>query len=1031
MKHYEKFKGLLEKYQQTVQKGQSISAKILEKQCADQLEKSAELQECGDAAYRLACYLATKDLLTGAFSFPDKGSKQFSKVMELIKQGARAQHPAASYHCGCAFLLFGEQLSTVRSDEANAFLLCACQNLAHLQENCDPVEKLVELNRKTQWIYRGGLRSVLAVQSTDYLAHKGYYYDYLLICAMDEQWDNAFSMLDRSGLSDTVYCKYLIKLTDECKVQDKAGKAVLDGKKVLPARKKLLDLLERNLPQERLDILQWRWYKVLREQYTNLKMYTAAQVKNAVILRECAFLERILPTDPADIPKWEDADILAENYRVLEETDKQVWLHTMLAESGRAVSNRILGDICFAKQDYEQAVSWYRKGVLAGDSLSAPKLTQCMQQGKGITAEEGFAWYAEQAKRGNALARGQEGHCRLHGIGVQRDPENAFKTILEAVKNGHKELENDLIECYVEGIGTPVNYRAALEYMKDDEPKMPVIVIRLDYLWRPTQWNDWTRRMALRGRCFYGLEEYENALPLLEAVEPYTPNAGDLDLLAQMHLHNQGFVDIPPSPWWEKGLRISQSNHRTARSDTFAVSLLRKAADMGYGPSMCALGWCYNFGRGVAKDDAEAVKWYRKSNTPTAKYNLGTCFENGQGVEKDLGTALLWYRKAAQEGYEKAKARVPVIEAMIKNQQEEQAKQQEKAAAQELFEEGYRYEMGIGVEVDIVQAAQRYVEASQKGHEEASKRAEALLPALMKIKKDLESGKTTYKPQTAPKVTPNKDGADTFDARKELENLIGLDSVKKEITTLENMIKANARLTAMGIPPVDVAKHMVFTGNPGTGKTTVARIVAQILKENGILSKGQLVETNRGGLVGQYIGHTDPKTRAKVKEAIGGVLFIDEAYSLVPEDDGKDFGPEAVAALLTMMEDHRDDLVVIVAGYKEEMHRFIDSNPGLKSRFATFIDFPDYTPEQMQQIFERTAEKHKRILDEGIKPKLMSLWELSGSYKNNGNGRAVRKVFERTILRQANRIVRDDLRDDQQLRTILPEDIPDPEEVLQ
>ena len=184
-----------------------------------------------------------------------------------------------------------------------------------------------------------------------------------------------------------------------------------------------------------------------------------------------------------------------------------------------------------------------------------------------------------------------------------------------------------------------------------------------------------------------------------------------------------------------------------------------------------------------------------------------------------------------------------------------------------------------------------------------------------------------------------------------LDRLVGLSSVKLEIKSLVNIARIREMRRQQGLKVPPAGYHMVFVGPPGTGKTTIARLLGQIFNALGLLSKGHLVEVDRAEMVAGYVGQTALKTDAVVNEALGGVLFVDEAYSLAPEDAGQDFGHEAIETLLKLMEDHREDLVVVAAGYRDRMHSFIESNPGLRSRFTRFIDFPDYVPEELIKIF--------------------------------------------------------------------------------
>lgn len=286
--------------------------------------------------------------------------------------------------------------------------------------------------------------------------------------------------------------------------------------------------------------------------------------------------------------------------------------------------------------------------------------------------------------------------------------------------------------------------------------------------------------------------------------------------------------------------------------------------------------------------------------------------------------------------------------------------------------------------------------------------------SLDSLQEELEQHTAQQEPQ--PKTEEDKDQlpaetdtaaepAESIEALKEeLQSYIGLTQIKEEVQDLINLVTVHQLRRQHDLPVADLSLHMVFSGNPGTGKTMIARLMARIYKTLGILKGGQLVEVDRSALVAGYVGQTAAKTMAVLEQAKGGVLFIDEAYTLSRGSEN-DFGQEAIDTILKYMEDHRDEIVVIVAGYTELMKDFVHSNPGLESRFNRYLHFPDYTAEELLDIFLMRCAKHCYILTDEAKAELQHfLQHLPGTATSFGNARGVRNLFEKILVQQSNRL---------------------------
>jgi hypothetical protein len=290
-----------------------------------------------------------------------------------------------------------------------------------------------------------------------------------------------------------------------------------------------------------------------------------------------------------------------------------------------------------------------------------------------------------------------------------------------------------------------------------------------------------------------------------------------------------------------------------------------------------------------------------------------------------------------------------------------------------------------------------------------------------------QPGPTAPSPQPPPEPTEEPPPRPIDELLAELDGLVGLDDVKHEVKLVTNLLRVQRIRLERGLPVLDQSRHLIFTGNPGTGKTTVARLLAQIYRTLGVVDRGHLVETDRAGLVAGFVGQTAPLVQARFDEADEGVLLVDEAYSLVRGGE-RDFGREAIDAIVKLIEDRRDRVVVIMAGYPDEMEQLIASNPGLRSRFPKVIHFPDYTTDELLQIIDMQGRKGGYQLDPGARARARIWLDSVTRDRGFGNGRTARNLFEHAVSTQAMRLGPVEDPTDEDLTTLVADDIPVPGE---
>ena len=703
---------------------------------------------------------------------------------------------------------------------------------------------------------------------------------------------------------------------------------------------------------------------------------------------------------------------------------------------------KFMGD----KQNLPKAFDLHMKAAQLGYAPAQYEVGYAYSLGFGVNqnAELAFKWYLEAAKQGHQAAFSNVGSCDQEGRGVAQDYAKARIWYQNAVSAGDSRAHMYLGELYEKGLGGSVDTKKALE------------------LYGKAKQFSLTKKdaeEACKRLDHQGLDDFFGTFFKTKnvSVDELVKKATKLDA-EKKYLESFGY--------WLKAAELGNATAQCNAGYSYlygegpeknyekAVYWLQKGADQNNSGAMNNLGLCYSNGWGVAQNKTKALELYKKAaalgskqaqkNYEQLKANLGITGDDqdsisemvkkasdldsekkyaesfpiwlklaemgnalgqcnagysylyGEGVTKDVNKAFYWLQKGAEQNHSGA-----------------------------INTLGLCYSKGWGVTQDKQKALQLYKKAMNMGNKYAKDNYEALKKQGIIEENTIEENKTVQntitpnvpsnisKPTAPDSVVPESVVSEPEKkgptAEEELENLIGLDVVKQEVGEMIQLMKYQQMRKEQNKKTSPVSMHMVFSGNPGTGKTTVARIIAKMYYEMGILEKPDIVEVDRADLVANYIGQTATKTKAKINQAMGGVLFIDEAYTLLKEGSNGDFGQEAIDTLLKEMEDNRDKLMVIVAGYTDEMHRFINSNPGLKSRFKKFLHFEDYDAKQMTEIFYKMAEgdeyKVNPEADIMIKAYFEQLYRTRST--RFGNAREVRNFYQDVIMKVAGRMAQD------------------------
>ncbi len=727
---------------------------------------------------------------------------------------------------------------------------------------------------------------------------------------------------------------------------------------------------------------------------------------------------------------------------VEEDNDQAFYWLKKAADKGMAEAQYYLGE-CYCsgygvKEDKDQAFYWYQKAAENGDSDAQLYLGKCYYFGNGVEEDndQAFYWFKNAADKGIAEAQYYLGECYYSGYGIEEDEEQAFAWYLQAAEKGNALAQFEIGNCYFYGNNVTENKKLA---------------------------ELWLMKSAAQGN-----HDAEN-------------------LLADLHEYDENYAEskkwhLKAAEGGNSSSRITVATNYESGRRGFPKNLeksffwWKRMADDNSRIGPYRVGIHFLLGLGVRQDQHIAYTWFERSITQfqsyhSAYYMMAVCYLMGIGVEKDKNLAFDNLEKGFSATYisEEKKVKTEHYESFIRYHLAEEYLRYEEYRSQGL--ESIKLEAKNGLALaqvkladhyfcgkasficdehyknDISEAYFWYKKAALQGHQRAAERCEFIEGRNPKIIQYVdEIFGTTYIGEINTRIR-NTDSTVTecisppeqekknidsvsnisYGAINSLNALIGLSSVKKRVQALVNEIKLKNERSRRGLPVGQARSyHMIFTGNPGTGKTVVARIIAEVFYELGITKENKIIETDRSGLVGEYIGHTAVKTTEIINSAKGGVLFIDEAYAL--KGDGNDFGKEAIETLLKKMEDERENLIVIAAGYTNDMKELLDSNAGLASRFTRTIHFDDYSTSELLQIFEKIATDNGYFVDESSYDMISDSLERVKAEKaeNFGNAREVRNLFEHAIQEQENRICNSEVdissMCNDELQTLLPED---------